>query len=182
MHINFKDYLLESSKEDHVGIFIGRIQGLTMGHAKVIDIMEKTHKKNYIVIVKGIKSSQDKVHNPFPLEVQQKMLNKIIGPNTDLVTAPRANLEDLLPKLGSKNFVIYSGPDRLSGYRSYASDAIKQGFHVKVIDTGQMLPRDESISGTKLRQSLKNNDIETFKKITPQKIWNMFDELRSYIR
>ena len=172
---------MESTKDEYSGIFIGRLQGITVGHTKVIDIMSKTHPYNYIVLVKGEKSSGDKQRNPFPFEVQEKMIKKILQNNVKLIVAKSANLEDVLPKLDGKNFTIYCGPDRLSDYRRYASYVSKQGYIVKVIDTEQMIPRDDSISGTKFRAALKANDFEAFKKIAPKEIHGMFSELQEYL-
>jgi len=179
--MKFKEFILESTKDEYSGIFIGRLQGITVGHTKVIDIMSKTHQQNYVVLVKGEKSSKDTERNPLPLEVQEKMIKKILQNNVKLIVAKSANLEDILPELEGKNFAVYAGPDRLSDYRKYATYIAKQGFNIKVVDTGQMLPRDDSISGTKLRLALKNNDFEAFKKIAPKEIHSMFSELREYI-
>ena len=180
--MKFKEYITESSKDDYTGIFIGRMQGLTLGHTKVIDIMARTHPHSYVVLVKGEKSSGNKTLNPLPYEIQEKMIKKVLPDNVELITAKSANLEDILPGMDGKSFAVYAGPDRLQAYRKYATYVLKQGYNVKVIDTGQMIPRDDAISGTKLRQALKNDDIESFKKIAPKEIWDMFDELREFLR
>lgn len=180
--MKFKEYITESSKDDYSGIFIGRMQGLTTGHTKVIDIMARTHPRSYVVLVKGEKSSADKAHNPLTYEVQKKMIEKVLPANVELITAKTANLEDILPGIEGKDFAVYAGPDRLQAYRAYAKYVLKQGYNVKVIDTGQMIPRDDAVSGTKLRAALKNDDFEAFKKIAPKQIWDMFDELREFLR
>ncbi len=179
--MRFKDYLAEETKENISGIFIGRMQGFTVGHMKVIDIMAKTHPHSYVVLVKGEKSSTDTKRNPLPFAVQEKMIKKALPSNVDLTTAKTANLEDILPNLSGKTFAVYAGPDRLASYRTYAKYAIKQGYHVRIIDTGQMIPRDENVSGTKLREALKNNDFEAFKRVAPKEIWDMFGELKKYM-
>lgn len=144
--------------------------------------MARTHPHSYVVLVKGEKSSLDKSRNPLPFEIQKKMLEKVLPENIKLKISRSANIENLLPELDGKNFAVYAGPDRVAAYRLYANIAINQGYHIKVIDTEQMLPRDDNISGTKLRKALKDNDFEAFKKVAPHQIWSMFKELQGYIK
>ena len=174
-------YIIESSKEDHIGLFIGRMQGLTTGHTDVINLMSKTFSKSYVVLVKGEKSSSDKKRNPLPFEIQKKMIEKVLPSNVDLLVTKSANLEDLLPTIDGKSFVVYAGPDRVKDYRSYVKYATKLGYKVQIVDTGQMIPRDDSVSGTKLRQALKADDFEAFKKITPKEIWSIYQDLKEYM-
>jgi nicotinamide mononucleotide adenylyltransferase len=180
--VKFKDYIIEKKKEDSVGVFLGRMSGLTIGHMAVINLMSQTHPHSFVVLVKGEKTGQDKNKNPFPLDVQRKMIEKVLPDNVEMIVAKTANLEDIVDQFDSKNITVYAGPDRVKDYRKYASYVIKKGYHVQVVDTDQMAPRKGEVSGTKLRESLKTNNLEMFKKIAPEEIWGMFDELREYIK
>ena len=176
--MKFNHYIIESSKDDYTGIFLGRIQGLTTAHVKIINTMSATHPQNYVVIIKGDKSSLDTGRNPIPFEVQEKMVKRVLPSNVKIITAKSANLENILPDLEGKAFAVYAGTDRVQDYRKYAAYIAKQGYNVKVID----IPREANdVSATKLRQSLKDNDIEAFKKVAPKEVWDMFDELRQEI-
>lgn len=163
----------------NVGVFLGRMQGLTTGHKKVIEAMNKKHPKSYVAVIRGIQSSADGSLNPFPYEVQARMIKRVLPSNVELIQI--RNLDDLAPKLDSKKFTIYSGPERMDGYRRFTGYINGLGYSVKLMDTGKMIPRDERISGTKLRQSLRDNNFDVFKSIAPKEIWDMFEELRVFM-
>jgi hypothetical protein len=137
-----------------------------------------------MVVLRGDKSSADARYNPFPFETQIRMIKRVLPSNVKLIKV--RNLDELTAKLGhyallDKAFTIYSGPERTSGYQRYTHFANTQGYNVSVVDTGKMIPRDERISGTKLRQSLRDNNFDVFKSITPKEIWSMFEELRVFM-
>jgi hypothetical protein len=161
-----------------IGVFVGRLQGLTTGHLKVINIMSKSHLKSYVVVIRGTKSCTDAMVNPFPYEIQDRMIKRVLPSNVELI---QINSLDDLERFKGKKFTLYSGPDRYRGYQRYAKNVNTEGYKVKVVNTSCNVPRNDNISGTKFRQSLKDNNIDMFKTIAPEEIWDMFEELREYI-
>ena len=176
--MKFRDYLIEK-KEDWTGLFIGRMQGLTIGHATLIKLMGKNHPKSYICLVKGKESSKDKKQNPFSAEIQKEMIDKVKPNNVEVKIVNVGFVPDIINELPEDKFVLYSGPDRVAGYRNQIK--YLDNKKLKVLDTESILPRKEGISGTKLRNALKDDDKSAFEKIAPKEIHGMFNKLKDLI-
>jgi nicotinamide mononucleotide adenylyltransferase len=178
--------MLHEARKDATGIYVGRFQGLTTGHAKVAKIMSRVHHKGYVLLVKGKKSSLDKERNPFPEKVQEQMISKVLGPgfkviilHGSIVEEFKAAIED--GRIQGKEFVVYAGPDRVQDYRKLAKYFKQEGIGLSVVDAEQMVPRTEEISGTKFREALRNDDENAFHTVAPKELWSMFKELKKYV-
>jgi len=172
----------ENSKK--VAVFLGRFQPLTKAHVEIIRKIEKAEKLPVVVfIVKGKKTSQNKEKNPFPLDIQIELFKKVFGNKVEVKTIPTGFIGDIINTLrqeGKEPLVLYCGSDRVKGYEGQLKryeDIFFANIKVKEV------PRtNEDISATKVRNALKNNDFETFKKNTDKAIWNEFEKLKKYIQ
>ena len=172
----FRELAILESK-DSVGIMIGRFQPVTKAHTSIIEKISKENKTGIIYLVKGKKSSEDKEKNPFDSDIQIKMLEKIIPSNISIEIISSAFFVDELKTMKESKFVIYAGSDRVKSYKSFE----KYLEDDKTLEVKEIKRTDEDISATKVRDSLKNDDLDTFKSLTPKNIHSMFNELKTYI-
>jgi hypothetical protein len=143
-------------------------------------MMSQKYKNSYILLVKGGKSSEDKKANPFNIEIQKKMYEKILPSHVKLQIVSNGYLPDILKELPGNNYALYCGPDRIEGYRRQLK-SLTDGNKMTIINTEELVPRKEGVSGTKFREALRNNDKEAFQKVAPKELWSMFEELKEII-
>jgi hypothetical protein len=132
-----------------------------------------------VVIVKGGKSSEDKIRNPLSVEYQEKLLKKV-SPGVEVSISPNGFLPGILGyfrKQGKEVTTIYAGADRIEGYQSAikkANDKMPddQKYHVTFKET------ERYTSATSVRNAIRSNDYDTFKKLVPKEIWDEWDTLR----
>jgi len=172
--------IVENIKKDSViktGIFVGRLQPPTKAHLKIFNLMSKENKNNIIFLVKGKKTSEDKLVNPFDEKMQRKMLKKILPKNFEVMVLPSAYFVGELNSM-SKNsiYTLYAGSDRIKRYKDFEK-YLSKGIILKFKE----IPRnDDGISATKARKALKEKNSNEFKKYVPNTIANCFEELSSY--
>lgn len=171
----FKDYINEKTKT--VGIFSGRMQPVTLAHAKIIETMAKENDSGIVFIVKGKKTSDDKEKNPFDAETQKKMLELIAPKNVKIEIISTGFFVDELNKLNSTKFTAYAGSDRVKAYASFQ----KYMENDNTLEIKEIKRTDEDISATKVRDALKSNDEASFKKLTHKNIHGMFKELKEIL-
>jgi predicted nucleotidyltransferase len=158
-----------------IELFLGRLQPIHTGHKKIIDSM----KNPVVVIVKGGKSSEDKIRNPLSVEYQEKLLKKV-SPGVEVSISPNGFLPGILGyfrKQGKEVTTIYAGADRIEGYQSAIEKANEkmpddQKYHVTFKET------ERYTSATAVRNAIRSNDYDTFKKLVPKEIWDEWDTLR----
>jgi len=172
----FREYALHE-KQKTIGVFVGRMQPLTLAHSKIIEDMSKENDEGIVFLVKGKASSKDKEKNPFDEDTQIKMINLIKPKNITVRVIPSAFFVDELNKYTNTKFTVYAGSDRVKAYKSF-NKYIENG---NTLEIKEIKRTDEDISATKVRESLKNNDEDEFKKLTPVKIHGMFKELKKFI-
>ena len=171
----FRTIALES--ETH-GIISGRFEPVTKIHASIIERIGKENKKGTIFIVNGKTTSKDKIRNPFSVYDRIKMLEAIKPNNVDIKVISTGFFVDELNEMEDTNFIIYAGSDRVDRYRKYSS-YMNEG---KNLTSKEIKRVDDDISATKVREALINNDRETFKNMTDERIHEMFEELQLIIR
>jgi len=170
-----KEILEKYSKDTH-GIYLGRFQPLTIAHSNIIKRVSKENKSGTIFLVKGKKTSQDKENNPFDEDIQIEMIKKVLPANMEVKVIPTGFFINELNQMKYDNFVVYAGTDRIESYKKMVKYSDGKNIIIKEIKR-----TNSDISGTKVRQSLKDNDLDTFKKMTPKEEWGMFDKLRKTI-
>lgn len=144
-----------------IGIMVGRFQPVTILHQKIIHNMESKFDKNYVFIVEGQKSSQEK-KNFLSFDERIKIL-KITNPTVKTIASTNGYLPDIINenKIPIENSMIYivAGSDRISGYMKQFKDVPYKVFKHEI-------PRQpEDVSATKVRTALMSGDFASYKKM-----------------
>jgi len=155
------------------GIFSGRMQPLTKTHTEIFRTISNECSKGTVFLVKGKKTSQDKEKNPFDEEVQLKMIQLVLPDNMEVKIIKTGFFVEELNESEDSDFRIYAGSDRVESYKSY-SKYMKEG----TLEVKEIVRTDEDISATKVREALRDNNLEAFNLLTPEEIHPMFEELR----
>jgi cytidyltransferase-like protein len=163
----------EESTKTPVSVLLGRFNPPHLGHIKMVKMMKY---KPVILIVEGKKSSDDKTRNPLSGQERAEMIKKII-PNADVRVVYSANFSPILFHLqkDGKYIVkeIMAGADRVDSYKKMVEKTEWKDINVV------LTPR--VTSATKVRESIRNGDEETFKKLMPRVLWNEWEMMREKI-
>lgn len=166
-------YLPKASKQ--VELFLGRMQPVHLGHKAIIDKM----KNPVVVLVKGAKSSQDKSRNPFDEKDQTRFLKKL-NSRLKVEIARSGYIPDIVNMLradGMEVTAVFAGNDRIGGYKRQIDSFNKQVPDDKQINaTFKETPR--VTSATTVRNALKSDDIDTFKKNMPKQLHGEYEYMR----
>jgi len=162
-----------------VEIFLGRFQPIHLGHKKIIDSMQNP----IVIIVKGEKSSNDKKRNPLDADYQKKLL-QLACPNVEVTISPNAFLPGIINYLRKQHknvTTIYAGADRIDGYKKMIEQnnarAPSPEYHYDI----KFKETDRFTSATTVRNAIRNNDYDTFKKLVPKAIWNEWLTLKQLL-
>lgn len=160
-----------------VSLFLGRMQPIHKGHQAIIASM----KNPIVLLVKGASSSADKAKNPFDAKYQEKLIKKLNG-NVDVRIVSTGYIPDVaaqLRKEGKELVAVYAGADRLSSYKNQF-DRLKldpsHAFHVKFHETPRIT------SATTVRNAIKSNDLDTFKKNMPSELWSEWETMKNKLK
>jgi len=176
--MRFKFFLNEMD-ENSIGLVVGRFQPPHIGHKQIFERVAKNHNKFYILLVKGAKSSKDKKRNPFPSDLQKEMLQEILPNNGEVLEVPNA----FIPKtvevtdFESNSFVLYAGPDRAKKYEDLI-DKMPEGTELSIVPVNF----DRSnVSASTVREALKHEDFDIFKKVMPDELLKYWETLLEFI-
>jgi len=176
--------------EEHLpgtAVFVGRLQPITLAHYNIIDQARKTYDDIFIILVSGSKTK--KQQNPFTFKQRAELVYKAFNgkiPMSHILKAPTGFTPDILDYLDKyisrkklkKKFVLFAGADRADDYKRQIDNYYKGAADVEVKTISR---EDDSISATKVRKALLDNNLEEFKRLTPKNIWPEFDKLRNII-
>lgn len=183
---SFITYIEESTnKKDSIVAAFGRFNPPTIGHQKLVNNIHKTadeHKADHELI---LSHSQDQKKNP--LKPEQKLKHaKRFFPNTNISVASSSAPNILahasrLHKSGYKKLILVAGSDRVAEFHKilhkYNGQEGKHGYykfdHIKVVSAGHRDPDSEGVEGmsaSKMREHVKNNDFESFRKGIPDHV------------
>lgn len=165
-----KSILLRKIPGNNNALFIGRMSPLTIAHYNIIQKALSNFDKVAVNLVK----SKINERNPFPVETQIKMLRKCFNESIEITTSETGNLIRVLQKPSFTINTVIAGSDRINDYQQQLLD----NKDVTVLE----IPRIDDVSGTKVRIALLKNDESTFKKNTPNQIWDMFEELKQFVK
>ena len=177
-------HLFEAETKTAVASF-GRLNPPTTGHNAMVDEIKKVPGDHFLFLShsQGAKNPDAKPgtkagENKDPLSFSEKLpLAKQAFPNVNVGYADVTKIFDMpvkLYKLGYKKLIIVAGNDRMSSYKSifpkYNGVEGDHGYYkfdnIEFVE----LTRDEEAEGvegmsaSKLRQAVRNNDFESFKK------------------
>jgi len=157
-------------------LFLGRMQPIHLGHIKII----KKMKNPIVVLVKGKKSSADKDRNPLSAEEQIRLLKKVF-PKIRIIVAPTGYLPDIFSDLrensGTEVVKVYSGADRISGYKRQIDSINKKLPSRRQFDV-QFEETPRFTSATKVREAIRSDNEEEFRKLMPKELWDEFEHLQ----
>lgn len=161
-------------------LFLGRFSPFHIGHMKIVEMMDNDP---VVVLVKGKQTAQDKDKNPFSVEYQQKMIKKVF-PSLEVSVSPNGYLPGILGffrKKGQEITRIFCGTDRIEGYKKAIESAnakMEPEYHylVEFVETPRVT------SATKVREAIRGDDIETFKKLTPKQLHSEFETMKTHLK
>jgi len=171
MMITFKEYLIEA-KNQPVAFTFGRFNPITWGHEIVINRVIKEAGSRGIPMV-FTSQSRDKLKNPLSYKDKLKFLKKFfrkaeIMNRPDIKTA--FQVLEWLTKEGYKDVTFVVGGDRVDEFRKSMTKYVDNGTYTfdkfKVVNAA--VRGGESISATKMRNAVKEDDYEFFKSGLPK--------------
>lgn len=194
----YNNFKLNENKLKDVIIMPGRFMPCHSGHIELLKQASKFYKLP-IVIVQIISKNKK---SPFSSSLLTKMRNAIIKEFNfieDFVEYPQsnpafiANIIRYLKQIGYNPVGMTCGSDREKGYRDSikwmeTSPKMKTEFPDITFETpfklDFIIKRDDKniVSGTLVRESLINNDFESYKKYMPKSTWLLFNEFKSELQ
>ena len=199
-NITFKNFFLLEEIADldaiptgsiPVVLFIGRFQPFHNGHLEFIKKISSKYPKYKVLIgiVKGLKSSLDKDLNPLPFDIQKKIILKGLGEySKNVIIFPREFSSGYIPSifeiLRGDDYevkVVIAGQDRATSYKEVIS-FMNVNFKTVDIEVNVADKRYFAVSGTQVRETIKNDNFEEFKKLVPEGLYKYFWELQKYIK
>ena len=166
------------------------------------DLDEISKQKTIILAIYTSKDKVDKKH-PFDVDLIKKEL-EIVRKNypeiEDVMYVPSADIclwGEMLKKAGYQASVWITGSDEAKGYVEMAmkvpdyevknrdnrdcKGAYTKSFYVESIERTDDSDFVSSISGTKVREALINNDMNYFRKAMPKGTDHLFDEMKEAV-
>lgn len=171
----FSSYYLTEAKqsegaEPKKAVFtFGRFNPPTMGHAKLIESLERIAKETNADPYVFVSQSQDSKNNPLSYQDKLVFMRKLF-PHTNIVDNPTIkNPFQASGYLGSHlkytDVIMVAGSDRVEEYKRRFSNPNKYYDGFDVVSAGERDPDSDSVigmSGTKARAAAANNDVEMF--------------------
>jgi nicotinamide mononucleotide adenylyltransferase len=154
-HYMLKYLLIRDLPVNNNALFIGRLQPPSKMHVEIIEHALQKYNSVVVAIVRGKKS--EVAANPFSFETQKEILEEIFGDRISIVQVSTGNLFTAIEKSNRVITAISCGADRASGYEN-------QLRHNPEIKIDVFDRKSTGVSGTKIRESLLNNDKKEFNK------------------
>ena len=160
-----------------VNIVIGRFQPFTLGHKELV--VELYKKNNLPICILYIDNKKFDARHPFSNDIVEQCIDASFTPSekskylsdTPYLPVRNANIVEIGKMLSENNIepiLLGCGTDRYEQYKKMANNPKyrEQGELSDDFDV-VLLERNESeISGTKVRQALKDDNVDSFNKMT----------------
>ena len=172
------------------GVILGRFQHIHLGHEKLINLGLETC--DILLILVGSSSLENEVRNPYSGDYRIKLIEKIYSDeiNSGRIIVRKindiSNENDLTPEWGK--YVIKTAQDYLGEKLEciiYGKDKnIFKCFDKEdVKDISEILVDRKvlGISATKMREYLKKDEIDNWKKYSNPKIYEEYNTLRNIL-
>tara|TARA_Y100000389_G_scaffold182303_1_gene198797 strand:+ start:2427 stop:5774 length:3348 start_codon:yes stop_codon:yes gene_type:complete len=181
LSLDYKDQGLKK-----VNFIVGRFQPFTLGHVKVFEQIYKQNGYPVVVcIIKGKKQNLEK--NPFNEDIQTKLFARMEKQYKFLesikIIYGGAGIDSIFNVLRPAYEPVLwgTGTDRMKGYQ-YQIDRYSDEINpLEEFGLYEIKRTDENISATKVRNALKIDDFESFKKMTPKSIHRFYEELQNIL-
>ena len=168
-------------------VALGRFQPFTKGHLQMLK--DGYDKNGYPAVVFMISNKKFDSKHPFSDELIAKEM-EIIKKKYDFVeeTVPATSADIVkigqkLAEMGYEAHLWLCGDDREAQFKRQAENPKyrEQGQFPDDFTTYTGTGRTEGVSGTAVRNALKADDKEAFKKLVPNGVDSLFDELKKEI-
>lgn len=170
-------------KKFELGLVLGRFQHLHKGHIEIIEISRKLCKKTMILI--GSEQESGTLRNPYLFETRKNVISKIYDEEDVIISGLKdmTNENDICFEWGK---YILENVEKIYGKKPdlmiYGKDESRKGWFSEEDSKNfseMIIARNKiEISATKLREYLVQDEKEKWKQYVPEKIWDMYEELR----
>lgn len=165
--------------------FQGRFNPITAAHAIIIERMfaEYPEVEHVLFVVRGKETSKDKENNPLNFEEQKWLIKKCCPDQLKIIEVPDAFLGTLVSVLRDNDMeplAFYAGSDRFPDYKNQY-ERYKDDLGLDELKLHEVQRTDESISSTKLRQAIRNDDYMGFKTMTKNLGRSEYNSLRKIL-
>lgn len=170
------------NKPYKLGFLVGRFQPLHSGHEDMINRAVELCDRVGVFIGSSNESGTSK--NPFTYETREEMLKNVFGDSICVCSLPDIGvgnnstwgdyvLKNVVDRFGEMPELLISGKEarRVSWFDSVEGASIAELYIPKTID----------ISASQMREHFIDNDVESWKKYTNPKLWNMYEKLRQEV-
>lgn len=159
----------------NIVLAIGRFQGITEAHARLFDKVDKLSKEHDCEAFVYVSTKDGNKKNPLKYERKVELIKRLIPYAKNYISDDTSikNIMDMAEKHSDKDATLHivCGGDR---YREYLYKFIKYNHthynykYINVYCIGEEERSETSISATKMRDYVLNDDFEEFKKIVPK--------------
>lgn len=192
--INYCQFINESQQNQGkklCNIFVGRFQPFHLGHLYVAEEMYKENKLPTMIFAVRSVSGKNII---FDDKLTKEMINTVVKNNHKLICAFReistvAIDKQILSQMRPEYepVLLGAGEDRSSSYQRQI-DIIRDKYHetnirddFKVFELKRQGGFIATISATKIREALKQDDEKTYKSMMPKELYSYYNELRSIL-
>ena len=157
-------------------LFLGRVQPPTKAHCDIIAGM-----KNPVVVLVRATKSPDRLRNPFPYDYQRNLLLKV-DPKIKVREWVNGYVPDIIQSLKSEGLnvtAVYAGSDRIHEYARMINQANQTLSEPIFCHLYEVKRTGEDVCATRVRTALKNNDLESYRKMMPKQLHDEFDRMKT---
>ena len=167
----------------NVNIVIGRFQPITLGHMKIVEQMYNENNLSTVFCMVSNKKFDSK--HPFSddiiseeLDIIMKNDKRVAGyiwiTNADIVKCG-----EKLHEAGYEPLLWGCGTDRYDSYKKQADKYKEKAGLLPEFDVFEVKRTDDDISATKVRNAIKEDDLETFNKMMPKGTDKLFEQMKN---
>lgn len=174
-----------------VNIVVGRFQPFTLGHQSIVEALFKEN--GLPTVVCCISNKKFDSRHPFPDDLIKTELETCYKSQKffqDVIFIKSANIVEIGEELKKRNYEAHlwgCGVDRKTSYEKMASNPkytvnFPEDFKVFALSRDDSSEGIDGISATKVREAIKNNDKESFKKMMPKGSEKMFQDFTNVLK
>jgi len=176
-----------SDERKPVNVIMGRFQPFHHGHLKMAKALkEKNNLPSYVVVVYPGHNKSGK--SPFDNDSIKMYMDSIVSNNEEIegyMMVNRGLLGSAISKLIDMGYdprLIGAGPDRKDDYTKQIDYIKMSDIKDKISDELEIVETPRVTSGTDVRQAIKDQDFSKFKKMVPQEVSNLYNDLITKVR
>lgn len=178
-----------------VAINFGRMSPPTIGHEKLVKAVLGVNADDHFIIPSrtyvGQGKRKDRLKNPLPYDYKLGLIKKAFGDRIKVLSHPKATTifgtMKYFEDAGYEKVFFVVGSDRIEEIDSLLKRYQGKDFNIpfEMVNAGQRDPDAEGaegMSGTKLRQSVIDNDIDTLRTGLASNLQSDADSIMSQLR